>query len=127
VANIKQLKVIGALCALSFVCMSQKKNDKVGYEFPAEMAENIKVEFTKLCDKGQILYNMNCASCHNIPEGKKSIIPDFTPEQLKGYEIRVSNPKHESDLPETKVTPEELGLISTFLTYKMKSGIKQTS
>ncbi len=35
----------------SIICMSQKKAEKVTYEFPAEMAEPVRKEFTKLCDK----------------------------------------------------------------------------
>jgi mono/diheme cytochrome c family protein len=107
--------------AIAILCFAQKKPAKYEYEFPKEMAANIKAEYIKICDKGQALYNLNCAGCHNIPNGKKSIIPDYTPEQLKGYELRVINPKHESDLPDTKVTPEELGNICTFLLYKKKN------
>ena len=64
---------------------------KVVYEFPEAMAEPDKMEFLKLCEKGKILYDINCSGCHNIRKRKQEIIPDFTPEQLKGYEIRVSN------------------------------------
>jgi hypothetical protein len=46
------------------------------------------------------------------------IVPDFTMDQLKGYELRVTNPEHEGAIPETTVTAEELGLIMTFLAYK---------
>jgi mono/diheme cytochrome c family protein len=106
---------------LALLCFAQKKGNKYGYDFPQEMAPDIKDAYTKICDKGQALYNLNCAGCHNIPVGKKSIIPDYTPEQLKGYELRVINPKHENDLPDTKVTAEELGNICTFLLYKKKN------
>jgi hypothetical protein len=51
------------------------------------------------------------------------LIPDFTPEQLIGYELRVTNPEHESNIPEATVSAEELGYIMTFLSYKKKSGI----
>jgi hypothetical protein len=40
---------------------------------------------------------------------------------LKGYEIRVSNAQREENMPDEKVTAEELGLISTFLLYKKKN------
>jgi hypothetical protein len=119
----KYIVIVGVtlFAVLPVFCTAQKKDKKVAYEFPKEMAANIQAEYTKICEKGQILYNLNCAGCHNIPDKRKTIIPDFTQEQLKGYELRVSNPKHESDLPETKITPEELGLICTFLLYKKKS------
>ena len=94
---------------------------KVVYEFPEAMAEPVRSEFLKICEKGKILYDINCAQCHNIKKGRKEIIPDFTPEQLKGYELRVSNAQHEENMPDEKVTAEELGLISTFLLYKKKT------
>lgn len=105
---------------LGMECFAQKAK-KVSYDFPEAMKENVRAEFTKQCDKGQILYNINCAKCHNTTEKGKQVIPDFLPEQLIGYELRVKNPQHESDLPETNVTPEELGQIMTFLNYKKKN------
>lgn len=93
----------------------------VTYSFPEAMAEPVKNEFTKVCDKGRILYDINCAGCHNIKKGRRELIPDFTPEQLKGYELRVSNAQHEENMPDEKVTAEELSLISTFLLYKKKN------
>jgi mono/diheme cytochrome c family protein len=97
---------------------------KVTYEFPDAMSENVRTEYIKLCEKGKVLYDINCAGCHNIKKGRQELIPDFTPEQLKGYEIRVLNSEHEENMPDEKVTAEELGLISTFLLYKKKMGLK---
>ncbi|HEX7905185.1 MAG TPA: hypothetical protein VF487_15040 [Chitinophagaceae bacterium] len=109
-------------CVIILVaCVVQKK---VPYEFPEAMAAPVKAEFTKICDKGKILYEINCANCHTVKKGKRELIPDFTPEQLKGYELRVSNAEHEKNMPDELVTAEELGLISTFLLYKSKSGIQ---
>ena len=107
-------------------CLAEKKKkeQKVAYEFPTAMAPAIQAEFTKECDKGQALYNMACAHCHNKIVDGKTIIPDWTPAQLVGYELRVLNSKHESGIPEENVTAEELGQIMTFLTYKKKSGYK---
>ena len=98
---------------------------KIVYEFPEAMAEPVKADFLKACEKGKILYDINCAQCHNIKKGRIELIPDFTPEQLKGYEIRVSNAQHEENMPDEKVTAEELGLISTFLLYKKNSSSKK--
>jgi hypothetical protein len=110
------------LCVLlwvgSNICLAQKK---VPYEFPAAMKEPVRVEYEKLADKGQVLWNINCAKCHNTKVKGKVIVPDFSPEQLRGYELRVANPEHESGIPETNVTAEELGLIMTFLSYKKKN------
>jgi len=109
---------MAAIAMSAEVCMAQKK---IPYEFPPAMLEPVKVEYTKLADKGQVLWNINCASCHNTKVKGKVIVPDFSPEQLKGYELRVANPEHESGIPETAVTAEELGLIMIFLQYKKKN------
>ena len=97
------------------------KEGKVAYEFPEAMAPAVREQFAKECDKGQALYKLGCAGCHNKTEGGKTIIPDWTPAQLVGYELRVLNPKHEAGIPEEQVSAEELGYIMTFLTYKKKN------
>ncbi|MBS1773498.1 MAG: cytochrome c [Bacteroidetes bacterium] len=93
------------------------------YEFPTAMAANVKAEFTKECDKGQALYNLTCAKCHNRKVKGRMVIPDFPADKLKGYELRVANGQHEANMPDEKITAEELVMISTFLNYKKKSGV----
>lgn len=116
---------IPGACALLIVflmhCTSQKK---VVYEFPEAMSEPVKSEYMKLCEKGRVLYEINCAGCHNKRVGGKEVIPDFSQEQLVGYGLRVLNAQHEAGIPEENVTPEELGLISTFLLYKKKNSTR---
>lgn len=99
-------------------CVSQKK---ASYDLPAAMSPTVRAEYVKQCDKGQILYEINCGPCHTKKVKGKKVIPDFSSEQLIGYELRISNPKHESQLSETSVTAEELGYIMTFLSYKTKN------
>ncbi len=108
---------IGLIVILS-CCAVQKK---VEYEFPVEMLPHVKEAYKLQCDKGQILYNINCASCHTQKKGRKLILPTFKESQLKGYELRVANAKHESSLPDEKVSEEELALIMSFLRYKKPS------
>lgn len=100
---------------------AEKKQAKVSYEFPDAMAPAVREAFTKECDKGQALYNIACASCHNKIVNGRTIVPDWTSAQLVGYELRVLNQNHETGIPEERVTAEELGYIMTFLTYKKKN------
>ncbi len=103
---------------LIVACTSQKK---IQYELPEAMLPHVKVEYVKRCDQGQILYNMNCGKCHTTVVKGREIIPDFKPEQLTGYTLRVSNARHESSMPDSLVSEEELGIIMTFLSYKKKN------
>ena len=59
-----------------------------------------------------------------VTKGRKTIIPDFDQQKLQGYTIRVSNKRHESSMPDSLVSEEELVLISTFLMYKKPSGFQ---
>lgn len=100
-------------------CVSQPKIQF--YDFPADIAEEAKVANLKLIEKGRILYNINCAKCHNTKEKGKILIPDFTNEQLESYTIRIKNEVHINTLPENKITAEELEAIQIFFTYKKPS------
>jgi hypothetical protein len=51
----------------------------------------------------------------------KTIIPDFSPDQLSNYEFRIANEKHDENLSETKLSSDELAQIIKFLTYKKRS------
>lgn len=119
----KRIVAIASVC--SIICYvhsaAQKGRNKVIYEFPAAMAEDVRADFAKQCDKGYVLYELNCGGCHTTTVKGKKIIPDFSEAQMEAYQIRVLNPKHEEELPETSVTSEELSLISTFFTYKKKN------
>lgn len=91
------------------------------YPFPEDIAEQAKVENTQKIEKGRILYNINCAGCHNKKEGRKIILPDFTEVQLETYTIRLANETHSTAIPENKVTAEELEEIRFFFLYKKPS------
>ena len=108
-------------CFFLVKCAIQKK---VKYVFPNAMPEYVQKAYTEQCDKGQTLYNINCAKCHSKKVKGRVLIPDFKQDQLKGYELRVTNVRHENQLQDTVVTEEELGLIMTFLKYKERSGLE---
>jgi hypothetical protein len=111
------LIVTGTICLQGF---SREKQKEI-YEFPEAMGQPVRDEYTKLCDKGKILYELSCAKCHTTVVKGKKIIPDFTEEQLGAYSIRVANARHEENVSESNVSAEELALITTYLTYKKKN------
>ena len=114
--------MLGAVvCALSLQSFVHKSK-RATYSFPLEMRADIRSEYQKMCDKGQILYEMNCAKCHNVKVNGKWVVPDFTKDQVNGYEIRVGNRAHEGALTDEAITSEEIGLIATFLLYKDAGG-----
>jgi hypothetical protein len=120
----KRKKTFGviALIATCFV-ISCKSTKGPLYELPLEMASAIQKEYAEQCDKGLILYEMNCGKCHTQKVGNRKLIPDFTEAQLIGYKLRATNPDHVMHLTDESITAEELGLIMTFLTYKKKNKV----
>lgn len=116
--NIITITITLVVLLLSQDIYAQKKQ-KVVYEFPDAMAENLRTQYAELADKGLSIYQITCAKCHG--KKAKATIPDFTLEQLEAYQIRISNATHEAELQETALTAEELSLITIFFTYKKKS------
>lgn len=107
--------------ALLLPVFAHAQKNKISAAFPAEMSEAVRADYQKQWDKGRILWDMNCARCHNTKDRRREIIPDFRPEQLIGYELRVKNAQHDTGIAEERVSTEELGLIMTFLSYKKKN------
>lgn len=118
----KKLIVIlaGGICWLQGYPQKKKKAE---YVFPSQMAQQVRDQYTELCDKGKILYELSCAKCHNEKKKGKLLVPDFTEEQLGAYSIRVANAQHEEMVSEMMVPADQLTLITTYLTYKPKSGV----
>lgn len=102
-------------------------NHRISYDLPGEMLAPVKLEYIKICDKGKILFDKNCAGCHLLKLNGRSVIPDFALHQLETYQIRISNSRHMKNVTEEAITAEELGYVITFLTYKKKSGAEWKS
>jgi hypothetical protein len=116
--------IIAGLLLVAVACSVSKK---VTYDFPATMSEPVKAEYITQFNKGHILYGINCSGCHNETVRGRQVIPDFTAEQLAGYEMRIGNAQHLENLTEDKMTEDELVLIMTFLRYKKKCGVAMDS
>ncbi len=99
---------------------------EINYTFPDDslkMSDSAKAEFVKNFDKGQILYNIVCAKCHNKVVDGKEVVPDFSLPQLMDYEMRVQYPSHEGRLTEANLSVLELDHVVDYLRYKKKSGV----
>ena len=119
----KKLITVIAFVAFIIIAGCQIQN-KVTHQFPEAMKEPVLSEYVKLFDKGKILFDINCAKCHNVKLKHRELYPDFSSEELAGYELRILNSKHENSLTEQNVTEEELAIIKTFLAYKKKNSKK---
>ncbi len=114
--------VLLSITALVFAfaaCVTQAKLQY--YEFPTDITEEARTGNLKNIEKGRVLYNLNCAKCHNKKEKGKILLPDFTNEQLDMYKIRIKNEQHVNALPEDRVTIDELESIQFFFAYKKPS------
>jgi outer membrane murein-binding lipoprotein Lpp len=105
---------------------AQVPKREINYTFPDDslkMSDSAKAEFVKNFDKGQILYGIVCAKCHNKLVDGKEVVPDFSLPQLMDYEMRVQYPSHEGRLTEANLSVLELDHVVDYLRYKKKSGV----
>lgn len=96
------------------------------YDMPEDsltMTADKKLAFKESCERGIIIYNTICASCHNKLVDEKSVVPDFSLPQLMDYEIRIQYPSHEDRLKENNLSAQELDDVVNYLRYKKKSGV----
>lgn len=113
-----QSLLIPGLLAICYSCASSKK---APLEFPEAMLPEVKADYQKVCERGYALYKLSCAKCHSSKKLGREVIPDFKEEQLTGYTLRISNARHESNLPDSLVSELDLADIMMFLRYKKKN------
>lgn len=87
---------------------------------PPNLSEKNEKQFIQFFTEGETYYNLNCAECHNKKINNKTVLPQFTDEQLELYTVRIKNPDHAKRLTAKDVTDEELQKIMYFLKYKKK-------
>lgn len=106
---------------LSGSCATRKK--KTAFDYPATMSDEVRADFVKRWEKGKILYQINCSMCHDSLVHGRAVTPDFAQTKIENYSLRIANPKHQKSIPDTRVDPEQLEMIKTYLTFKKKNGL----
>jgi len=99
---------------------------EINYILPDDslsMSDSAKKEFVMNFDKGQIIYNIVCAKCHNKLVDGVEVVPDFSLPQLMDYEMRIEYPAHQERLTEANLSALELDHVVDYLRYKKKSGV----
>jgi uncharacterized protein YicC (UPF0701 family) len=122
----KTVKGIKDSSSISKIKSSNKKLKSINYNLPDDslsMNDSAKKEFVKSFDKGQIVYNLICAKCHNKIVNGLEVVPDFSLPQLMDYEIRIQYPIHQERLSPENLSATELDDVVNYLRYKKKSGV----
>jgi len=99
---------------------------KIDFTFPDDsliMSESAKAEFVANIEKGEIIYSLLCAKCHNKLVNGVEVVPDFSLPQLMDYEMRIQYPSHKDRLTETNLSVKELDQVVDYLRYKKKTGV----
>lgn len=112
------------LVASFFAVLACSSSKQVVYSFPDEMSADIRKSYIENCNKGKVYYELHCEGCHTVKKWGKKLVPDFTPEQLEAYQVRVANAIHEPIMNDEQLPADELAMIVAYLSYKPKSGIK---
>jgi hypothetical protein len=125
-SNCKALKSSNNKAVNKEISKAKIKEPEILYELPydsASMTEVQKKQFVSDFEKGIIIYNSVCASCHNKLVNGVQVVPDFSLPQLMDYEMRIQYPSHENKLTETNLTALEFDQVVHYLRYKKKSGV----
>jgi len=121
-----QVKKTNDYSSLANIKTPKKKLIEINYNLPDDslsMNDSAKKEFVKSFNKGQIVYNLICAKCHNKIVNGLEVVPDFSLPQLMDYEIRIQYPIHQERLSPENLSATELDDVVNYLRYKKKSGV----
>lgn len=109
-------RVYFILLLLVWSCTSRVKPE---IQYPSGMVGSVKEGFTKEWNMGKLLYEENCANCHNVRKGRKQFIPYFPPEKLAGYAFAEENKEHQNAFTRASLSSEEIIYIGLFLQYQV--------
>lgn len=110
-----------SLVVFSAVLLMQcKTQQKIEYNLPEHITGNTRAIFLERCEKGKILFKMNCSGCHGIFTKGKDGVPNFTKDQIDSYKavVTIGRDKRNHAVA-AKMSPEQLDYILTFLTLRI--------
>lgn len=108
---------------LSAISVDRKPRKEKPATFPPGLTDSARALFIEQFERGQALYTLHCAECHDREVAGRTVIPDFSLPQLLDYEMRMQYPEHGQRLNTTNVSAEELDAIQAFLQYRERSGV----
>jgi mono/diheme cytochrome c family protein len=111
---VKYLLIIFA-CSLCLILVQCATKKKIEYDIPRDYGKQARANAIDWFEKGEILYKVNCASCHGIYKKGKESVPNFTKTQIDNYNAMYikGDPKNHSVAQ--KLSQDQMYYILTFL------------
>ena len=92
--------------------------DQEEYIVPPNVQPEMVPAFTERCNKGKMLYDINCASCHGIFTAGKDGVPNFTQKQFDKYSTQYVLRDQVNHAVAFKMNPEDLAFVMDYLRYR---------
>jgi mono/diheme cytochrome c family protein len=111
----------GILCVIFCAALLThcKTRQKIEYNIPKEIPEATRAIFLERCEKGKILFKINCSGCHGIFTKGKDGVTNFTKDQIDSYRAvaQIGNDKKNHAVA-AKMSAQQLDYILTFLSLR---------
>ncbi len=101
------------MLTLSFAACAYPKEGE--YLVPRDYVVKDRKDYISQFKIGRLVYEENCAKCHNKEIDGKIYEPRFVAAQLESYIIRVKPPAHRGNLPATALSDDEIKKVILYL------------
>jgi Cytochrome C oxidase, cbb3-type, subunit III len=102
-------------------CLVQCKTQKIEYNIPSHVSAQNRAIFLERCEKGRILFKINCSGCHGIFTKGKDGVPNFTKDEIDNYRAVVLIARDQKNhAVAAKMSPEQIDHIITFLSLRIE-------
>ena len=109
--------IIVIICAIALIeCTAHKK---IEYNVPKSLPPEIRAIFLERCEKGRILFKLNCSGCHGIFTRGRDGVPNFTKDQIKSYSaVALIGRDSTNHAVAKKMSPQQIDYIVQFLSLR---------